>query len=38
MNLSVDQKRAALRDVLATIARERNVVTYSQALSQGFAF
>jgi len=38
MNLPVEQKRAALRDVLATIARERNVVTYSQALSQGFDF
>jgi hypothetical protein len=36
MNLPVEQKRAALRDVLATIARARQVVTYSQASAQGF--
>ena len=30
-------KRAALRDILATIARERRVLTYRQAMEEGLA-
>jgi hypothetical protein len=37
MRVPVDRKRAALRDVLAAIARERRVVTYRQALAYGLA-
>ncbi len=35
MRIPVDRKRAALRDVLATIARQRRVVTYRHALAEG---
>jgi len=37
MRLPLEQKRAALRDRLAMIARERRVVTYAQALDEGLA-
>jgi len=35
MRVPVERKRARLRDLLATIARERRVVTYAQALDEG---
>lgn len=35
MSLRVEQKRAALRDVLKTIAHARRVVTYQRALAEG---
>ena len=35
--LPLERKLGALRDVLRTIARERRVVTYRQALSEGLA-
>jgi hypothetical protein len=38
MRVPVEQKRAALREVLATIARARRVVTYSQVLTEGIPF
>ena len=34
MNLPVEHKRSVLREVLSTIARERRVVTYQQALAR----
>ena len=37
MRLSLAAKRAALRDVLAAIARERRVLTYRQAMEEGMA-
>ena len=37
MRLPLERKRALLRDTLATIARERRVVTYRQALEERFA-
>ena len=37
MKVPVAEKRRALRDVLATIARERRVVTYRQAMEEGIA-
>ncbi len=37
MRLPLAQKRAMLRDTLATIARERRVVTYRQALEERLA-
>jgi hypothetical protein len=37
MRLPVAEKRAMLRDTLATIARERRVVTYRQALEERLA-
>lgn len=37
MRMPLERKRAALRDILATIARERRVVTYRQALAEGLA-
>ena len=37
MKLPVATKRGQLRDILATIARERRVVTYRQALEEGLA-
>jgi peptidoglycan-N-acetylglucosamine deacetylase len=37
MRLPLERKRAGLRDLLATIARERRVVTYAQALDEGLA-
>jgi hypothetical protein len=37
MKVPVAAKRAALRDILATIARERRIVTYRQAMEEGMA-
>ncbi len=37
MKVPLATKRAALRDILATIARERRVVTYRQAMEEGLA-
>ena len=37
MQVPLAAKRAALRDVLATIARERRIVTYRQAIEEGIA-
>jgi hypothetical protein len=37
MKVPLATKRAGLRDVLATIARERRVVTYRQAMEEGMA-
>jgi len=37
MKLPLAAKRAGLRDILATIARERRVVTYRQAMEEGMA-
>jgi hypothetical protein len=37
MKVPVAEKRRALRDVLATIARERRIVTYRQAMEEGMA-
>ncbi|MBI3769552.1 MAG: polysaccharide deacetylase family protein [Deltaproteobacteria bacterium] len=37
MRLPLEQKRAMLRDTLATITRERRVVTYRQALEERLA-
>lgn len=37
MRLPVAHKRAALRDILSTIAGERRVVTYQQALAEALA-
>lgn len=37
MKVPLATKRAALRDILATIARERRIVTYRQALEEGLA-
>lgn len=35
MRIPVARKRAVLRDVLATIAQNRRVVTYGQVLAEG---
>ncbi len=37
MKVPLASKRGALRDILATIARERRVVTYRQAMEEGIA-
>jgi hypothetical protein len=37
MKVSLAEKRKGLRDILATIARERRVVTYRQAMEEGMA-
>ncbi len=37
MRIPLATKRAALRDIIATIAREREVVTYQRALETGLA-
>jgi hypothetical protein len=37
MKVPLATKRAALRDILATIARERRIVTYRQAMEEGMA-
>ena len=37
MKVPLATKRAGLRDILATIARERRIVTYRQALEEGMA-
>lgn len=37
MKVPLATKRAALRDILATIARERRVLTYRQAMEEGLA-
>ena len=37
MRLPLARKRSRLREILATIARERRVVTYRQALAEGLA-
>jgi hypothetical protein len=37
MTVPLASKRAALRDILATITRERRVLTYRQALEEGLA-
>ncbi|MCC6848713.1 MAG: polysaccharide deacetylase family protein [Deltaproteobacteria bacterium] len=37
MKVPLAAKRAALRDILATIARERRVLTYRQAMEEGIA-
>lgn len=37
MRLSLAEKRGGLRDILSTIARQRRVVTYRQALAEGLA-
>jgi hypothetical protein len=37
MKVPLAVKRKALRDVLTTIARERRVVTYQQAMEEGLA-
>lgn len=37
MKVPVAEKRRALRDILATIARERRVLTYRQAMEEGIA-
>jgi hypothetical protein len=37
MKVPLAEKRASLHDILATIARERRVVTYRQAMEEGMA-
>jgi hypothetical protein len=37
MKVPLATKRAGLRDILATIARERRIVTYRQAMEEGMA-
>jgi hypothetical protein len=37
MKVPLATKRAGLRDILATIARERRIVTYRQAMEEGIA-
>jgi hypothetical protein len=34
MRVPLARKRAALRDVIATISRERRIITYAQALEE----